>query len=132
MLRPPTTVRVTRLLLLADSLLWLAFGVYTATGAHPSFGGTSAYRWAMAILALAAAALLAGFLIHLRNPTPTGYWMGTTLLALMVLASVLDQLGFADLVVVAALALPLVLLIRDRSWYLGLAASRARRHSTPP
>jgi hypothetical protein len=114
----PATVRVARILLLADSLLWLAFAAFTAAGAHPSFGPMSEYRWPVTLLALLVAVLLAGLSVHLGNPSPLGYWLGVGGLGAMILASLFDQFGLADLVFVAATALPLVLLIKDRAWYL--------------
>jgi hypothetical protein len=114
----PTTLRLARILVSVDSLLWLAFAAFTAMGAHPSFGPISGYRWPVALLALLVAALLGGLSVHLRNPTPLGYWLGVGLLAAMILASFFDQFGLADLIFVAAMALPLLLLVKDRDWYL--------------
>jgi len=114
----PRTVWLARILLFADSLLWLAFAAFTALGAHPSFGPDSGYRWPVTLLALLLAALLCGLSAHLRNPVPLGYWLAVCLLAAMILTSLFDQFGLADLVFVTATALPLILLLKDRAWYL--------------
>jgi hypothetical protein len=114
----PRTVWLARILLFANSLLWLAFAGFTALGAHPSFGPDSGYRWPVALMTLLLAALLCGLAVHLRNPAPLGYWLAVGLLAAMILTSLFDQFGFADSVFVAATALPLLLLLKDRAWYL--------------
>jgi hypothetical protein len=46
----------------------------------------------------------------------------------MILASLFDQFGLADLIFVAAIALPLLLLVKDRAWYLhpGVTTERER------
>jgi len=113
----PSTVPLARILLLADSLLWLAFATMTAVGAHPSFGPMTGHRWPVTLLALLVAGLLGGLAVHLRKPTPLGYWLGIGFLASMILASLFDQFGFADLIFVSSVALPLLLLVRDRTWY---------------
>jgi len=122
----PSTVPLARFLLAVDSLLWLAFAAFTGMGAHPSFGPMSGYRWPVTLLALLVAALLGGLSVHFRNPTPLGYWLGIGFLAAMILASLLDQFGLADLLFVAALALPLLLLFKDRAWYLRRGTSGER------
>jgi hypothetical protein len=40
------------------------------------------------------------------------------LLLLLALATIVDEVGMVDLAVLAVILLPLVLLIRDRRWYL--------------
>jgi len=124
----PSTVRLTRIVLLVDSLLWLAFAVFTGVGAHPSFGPMSEYMWPVTLLALLATALLGGLSVHLGNPSPLGYWLAVGFLAAMILASLFDQFGLADLIFVTAIALPLLLLVKDRAWYLhpGVTTERER------
>jgi hypothetical protein len=117
----PFTVRLARILLLADALLWVAFAGYTAAGEHPSFGPTSGYQWPVTLLAILVAAVLGGLTLYLGKPSPLGFWLTVGFLAAMILASVFDQFGLADLVFVTTIALPLVLLLKDREWYLRAA-----------
>ena len=42
----------------------------------------------------------------------------------MILASVFDEFGLADLAFAAAMGLPLLLLVRARAWYLRSEAER--------
>jgi hypothetical protein len=72
----------------------------------------------MTLLALLVAVLLGGLALQLGKPSPLGFWLTVGFLAAMILASLFDQFGLADLVFVAAIALPLVLLLKDRAWYL--------------
>jgi uncharacterized membrane protein len=126
MTNDPIPVRFARVLLVVDALLWLAFAGLTAAGAHPSYGGMSIYRWPVTFLALVIAALLGGLSAYLGKPSPTGYWLTIGFLAAMIVASLFDQFGLADLVFVVLTALPLVLLVMSRAWYLHPVITRKR------
>jgi lysylphosphatidylglycerol synthetase-like protein (DUF2156 family) len=122
----PSTVRLTRLLIVLDAVLWLAFGLTTAIGAHPSYKEPGVLRWAMATIALFAAGVLAGLAIFLMKRSRLAYWLAVASLAAMALAGLLDELGLADLVFLVATILPLALLLKDRVWYLEEAPDRER------
>ena len=118
MTRAPSTVRYTRFLILINALFWLAFGVTTAVGAHPSYREASALRWAMAIMALLAAGILGALADLLHRRSRLAYWPAVASLAAITLAALLDDLGLADIVFVVLTLLPLTLLLKDRTWYL--------------
>jgi hypothetical protein len=119
----PFTVRLARILVLVDALLWLAFAAYTTAGAHPSFGPGSGYQWPVTLLALLGAGVLGALALHLGKPSPLVFWLTVGFLAAMIVSSVFDQFGLADLVFVVAIASPLVLIVKDREWYLRAAAT---------
>jgi hypothetical protein len=118
MTTPPSTVRTTRLLVLLNALLWLLFGIITAAGVHPSFREAGLLRWAMAGSAFLAAIVLAALAEMLKRRPRIGCILTVALLAVMILASLLDDFGLADLLFVLITLLPLALLLKDRSWYL--------------
>ena len=118
MTTPPSTVRITRLLVLLNSLLWVLFGIITAAGAHPSYREAGLLRWAMAASAFLAAIILVALAGLLKRRSRFGYMLTVVLLAVMILASLLDDFGLADLLYVLVTLLPLALLLKDRSWYL--------------
>jgi hypothetical protein len=121
----PVTVLLTRVFLVLDSLLWLGFAVVTAAASHPSYGAAYGWRWPMAVMALLVAGALAGLAVWLGRRSRAAFWIAVVLLAAMILASVFDQFGLADLAFVVVTLIPLILLIRDRAWYLrapGVAA----------
>jgi hypothetical protein len=114
----PNSVTSTRLLIAALALLWLAFGVTVAVGAHPSYGEAGILRWSMAGGALMASASLAVLAGQLRPHRPLTFWLAVALLASITVAGLFDQLGLADFVFLLITVVPLALLIRDRNWYL--------------
>jgi hypothetical protein len=116
--RSPATVRAALLLLALDSLLWFAFGVVAAAGGIASIADPPALRWGMAGLALASAAALAGLAILLSRRVRPAFYLAVILLALIAVLSVTDQIGVLDLVALAISVIPLVLLLKDRAWYL--------------
>jgi len=118
MTTPPSTVRTARLLVLLNALIWLLFGVITAAGAHPSFREAGLLRWAMAASAFIAAIILVTLAGLLRRRPRIGYRLTVALLAVMILASFLDEFGLSDLIFVLVTLLPLALLLKDRAWYV--------------
>jgi len=114
----PSTVPTTRLLVLLNAVLWLLFGIITAAGVHPSFREPSLLRWAMAASAFLAASTLVAFAGLLKRRSRFGYLLTVVLLAVMILASLFDDFGLADLLFVLVSLLPLALLLKDRSWYV--------------
>jgi len=118
MTNPPSTVRTTRLLVLLNALLWFLFGIIAAAGIHPSFREAGLLRSAMAGSALVAAIILVAFAGQLKRRSRFGYILTVALLAVMILASLLDDFGLADLLFVLVTLVPLVLLLKDRAWYV--------------
>jgi hypothetical protein len=117
----PFSVGATRLLVLLNALVWLSFGVLTSVGAHPSYGEPGLLRWAMAGFSLIAACILTAGASLLRRGNRSGYWIMVALLALLMVATLLDEFGLADLTYLVMVALPLALLIKDRGWYTSRA-----------
>jgi hypothetical protein len=118
MTKPPSSTIATRILLAVLAVLWFAFGIMVAVDAHPSYRGGSLLMSAMATLSFAAALLLAFLATQITRRGRLGYWLAVTLLASMALVGLLDELGLADLVFLVLTLLPLILLLKDRRWYL--------------
>jgi lysylphosphatidylglycerol synthetase-like protein (DUF2156 family) len=116
--RFPATVRATLLLLALDAVMWFAFGVAAATGAIASFADMPAFRWVMAGLAWASAAALAGLAILLGRRIRVAFYLAVILLAIIGVLSITDQIGWVDVASLAVSVIPLVLLLKDRAWYL--------------
>jgi hypothetical protein len=121
MRRAPASVRVALALLALDALLWFAFGAATAYGAIVSIAQPPLLRWGMASLAWASAASLAGLALMLNRRSRPAFFAAVLLLSIIVVLSFTDQVGLVDLVALAVSAAPLVMLLKDRAWYLRLA-----------
>jgi hypothetical protein len=118
MTKPPVSVAAALLLLLLNALVWLAFAVLVAAGAHPSIPHTDLVKWTMAVLAFLNAVVLMGLCGLLRRGNHVAYYLTLGLLVVLSLLTVADQFGISDLIVLILLGVPLVLLVKDRAWYL--------------
>jgi hypothetical protein len=116
--RSPVTVRVALLLLALDALMWFTFGAVAAAGGISSIADLPALRWVMAALAWASAIALAGLAILLSKRIPFAFYLLVILLAVIAVLSITDQIGWVDLASLAISVAPLVLLLKDRAWYL--------------
>jgi amino acid permease len=80
-------------------------------------------------MALLVAAALVGLAVWLGRRSRAAFSFAVVLLAAMILASIFDQFGLADLAFVIATLIPLILLIRDRAWYLRLPGVNAEQRA---
>ena len=117
----PPAVRAALLLLALDALMWFSFGVVVAAGGITSIA-VPAVRWMMAGLAWASAAALAVLAILLSRRVRAAFYLAIVLLAIIAVLSITDQVGWIDLAALAVSMIPLVLLVKDRTWYLRQAA----------
>ncbi len=117
MKRFPPAVRAALLLLALDALMWSSFGVVVAAGGITSIA-VPAVRWMMATLAWASAAALAVLAILLSRRVRVAFYLAIVLLAIIAVLSITDQVGWIDLAALAVSVIPLLLLLKDRAWYL--------------
>lgn len=115
--RPPT-VRLTRVLVYLNALAWFLFGLIVALGIHPAMPSDPVARWGVAILAFGCAVCLVGLGWLLSRRSKAVFWSTVAILVVLSLATSLDEVGLADLLALAIIMSPLILLIKDRNWYL--------------
>jgi hypothetical protein len=115
----PASVNVTTLFILLDALLWLAFAILTSLGVIGSITELGSMRWLMAFLALVSAAGLGALAHLLRKGNRLAFYLAVVLLTIIAVLSVTDQVGLLDLLALLINLIPLVLLLKDRAWYLG-------------
>jgi uncharacterized membrane protein len=113
-----STISSALLLLRINALLWLAFAVLTACGAHPAIPNSPLIRWGLASMALAGALALLILERFLRRRSRVAFYVTLTLLAVVALLLLADQFGLPDLVVLILTAAPFVLLIIGRAEFL--------------
>jgi len=114
----PPSVRFALLLLTLDAVLWFTFGVVAACGGIASINHPPDLRWVMAGLAWVGAIALAGIDLLLSRRSRPAFFVAISLLTIIAVLSITDQIGIADLVALAVSAAPLGLLLKDRAWYL--------------
>jgi lysylphosphatidylglycerol synthetase-like protein (DUF2156 family) len=118
MARRPPSVSVTLIFFILNALIWLALGLIIAAGIHPALPDDPTIKWVMMLLSLGIAAILLGLFFFLRRPVRFAWPVALGFLVVTCLAGVFDDFGWVDLLVLLVNLVPIVLLIKDRAWYL--------------
>jgi len=116
--RQPWTVRITFVSFLVIAALWLLFSLFVVLGGNVSYFHIGAFRWIMAGLTFLASILLAALGYLLRRRFKPAWYFSVLLLAAMILAGFMDELGLIDYAFIVLVMIPLALLIKDRKWFL--------------
>ena len=114
----PLSVSVASIFILLNALVWLAFGVIIAANAHPALPNLPLLKGVMAFLSFATAGILLGVFIFLGKRSRIAYFIALGLFVATSLLTIFDQFGLADIVILAINIVPIILLIKDRAWYL--------------
>lgn len=114
----PKTVKVTLVFVLINALVWLVFGLIILLGLHPALPEDVLYKWGMGAVSLVAAGVLLGLFFLLKNRVGWGWYAAVAALAVSLVLSIFDDVGWIDVAMMGVILIPLVLIIRDRKWYL--------------
>lgn len=115
---PPGTVIAALILISLNAVFWLGFAVIAAFGGIPGFEGTGIEKWLLVGLALGTALCLALLAIFLGKRNRFAYISGVVLLGGILILSLTDQVEIWDILAMASILAALVLLLKDRKWYL--------------
>jgi len=118
MVNRPLSVTVSLIFIFLNSLVWLAFGVIIAANAHPALPSLPLVRGAMAFLSFGTALIFLGAFIFLMKQIRIAYFIALGLLVVTSLLTIFDQFGLVDLIFLIINVVPVILLIKDRAWYL--------------
>lgn len=114
----PLSVTVTLILILLAASIWLALGLIIAGNRHPALPDILWIKSVLAVGSLAAGAALLGLSFFLSKRNRSAYFAARVLLAVTCLLILFDDVGWTDVAVLFINVAPLVLLIKDRDWYL--------------
>ncbi len=114
----PLSVSTNLIFILLNALVWLALGMIIALHAHPALPDDPIIQGAMALLSFCAAGILLGLFISLRRRIRIAWFASLGFLAVTSILTIFDDFGWSDLVVLAVNLVPIILLIKDRAWYL--------------
>jgi hypothetical protein len=114
----PRSVTVTYGFIILNISIWFALGIIIALNLHPAMPDQPLVKGIMAILSFAAAGTLLGIFIFLRKHNRPSYYLALAFFCVSSLLTIFDDVGLVDLVALAFSIIPLILLIKDRGWYL--------------
>ena len=115
---PPKTVLTTLLLILLIAAFWLVFALVAAFGGIRAFTAPEIFRWVMAALALGCSTALVITAFFLKKRNRLAFYFGLVLLTGIAVLSIADQVGWLDIFSLLISLVPLVLMLKDRRWYL--------------
>ncbi len=114
----PNTVKITLVLLGIVAVIWIVFGIAVVARLHPAFPVEPFFRWGIGSIAILAGLVMARLAVLLWKRKKFAWWLVLIGMSLFAMATFLDQIGWVDLLVLAITVVPIVLLIRDRQWFL--------------
>jgi hypothetical protein len=114
----PLSVSVSLIFILLNALFWLAFGAIIAADVHPALPTQPLPKGVMAFLSFSIAGILVGVFIFFGKHNRIAYFITLGLFIATSLLTIFDQLGLSDLLIPVINMVPIVLLIKDRAWYL--------------
>ena len=104
--------------MLALGATWVCIGLIIATKTHPAMHISAPWNLLMAGLFIATGLLASGLALLLGRRSRLGFYASIGFLAASVVAVVFDQVGWVDLMFVAANVILFILLLNARLWYL--------------
>jgi lysylphosphatidylglycerol synthetase-like protein (DUF2156 family) len=114
----PLTVTITLVIILINAFFWLALGIIIAVDALPGLPDLPQMKWILAILSIAIAVILLGLTFFLFKRSRTSYFLTLVFFGITSILTIFDDVGLADIVFLLISLIPILLLIKDRSWYL--------------
>jgi lysylphosphatidylglycerol synthetase-like protein (DUF2156 family) len=112
------SISIARGFILLNAIIWLAFSIIVATGMHPALPDSVFYKWFLAISAFVSAAFLLLLNFLLKNQSKIAFFLTSTFLFFIALLTIMDDLGWIDLLVLVVTLIPVVILIKERKWFL--------------
>lgn len=115
----PSTIKVALVFILVNALVWLLFSVIIAANLHPAMPAQPLIRWGIAGASLVAGLVLILLTFQLSKQTRIAWYLAVIAFFALVVLTIADEVGWVDISYIIIALIPLVLLIRDRKWYLG-------------
>jgi chromate transport protein ChrA len=114
----PLSAKITLLFILVNCLTWLILGVLIISNAHPALPDQPVIMGIMAALSFAAAGILYILFLLIYRRNRFGYYLTLAALTITALLTFFDDFGLSDLIVLMVILIPVVLMVKDRTWYL--------------
>jgi|WetSurMetagenome_2_1015567.scaffolds.fasta_scaffold37127_5 lysylphosphatidylglycerol synthetase-like protein (DUF2156 family) len=121
----PISFSLALIFIMLSMLIWLALGVIIALHAHPALPDNPILQGGMAVLSFCAAGLLLVLFIFLRKRYRIAWFAALGFLAITSLLTIFDDFGWTDLVVLVINIVPMLLLLKDRAWFMQVGSKAA-------
>lgn len=114
----PVVVKIALIFILLNALIFFVIGVMIAFGWHAGIPDDAALKTLM-MLGMFGGAIIFGLLyLLLVKRRRLAYFVALVALAVVMMLTLFDQIGWADLVMLLITFIPFALLILGRKWFL--------------
>lgn len=115
---PPKTVLITVAFFVLNAVFWFAYTLIILFFGDQLSHVPLVIQWLMLLMALGCSIVLAGLAILLKRRNRLAFYAGVLLLTVIAVFSITDEFGLPDLFSLLISLIPLVLILKDRTWYL--------------
>lgn len=120
--KTPPIFTAALIFILLNAGIWLAFGIYTAVGAHPSYAGNNPLRWIFSAGTIFVGIGIIGLTLLLPKRSHLGFYVAVVTSFGFAMVIIFDQIGPVDIAVMIVGLIPAVLLLLSRRWYFSQPA----------
>ena len=114
----PLTVTINLLIILINGLIWFILGIIIAIDVHPALPISTSMRIGMAIISILIAIVLGGLTFFIYRHNKMAYYLTLAFFIFLSFLTIFDDFGITDLVVLLLGIIPIILLLKDRGWYM--------------
>jgi hypothetical protein len=115
----PLSVAVALAFVILNLLVWLGLGILVAVNAHPALPDSPLVRGVMSAGSFViAGVILVLMILLLYRHSRAAYHLTIAFFVFTSLLNFFDDFGLVDLVALVINILPVILLLKDRTWYL--------------
>ena len=99
-------------------LFWLVLGVIIAINRHPSLPVPSQMKAILAGMSIGMAVILSILFFFILRRSHRAYYLSLVFFAMTAFLTIIDEVGYSDIIILILNVLPIILLVTDRKWYL--------------
>jgi len=114
----PVIVKIALIFILLNALIFFVLGVLIAGGWHSGIPEDAALKWIMMLGMFGGAIVLALLYLLLAKRRRLAFFIALVALALIMMLTIFDQVGWIDLLMLLITFIPFALLILGRKWFL--------------
>jgi hypothetical protein len=112
------SITLARIFIILNALIWLALGIIIALNVHPALPVPTTMKAIIAIISIAMAGILILLFFFLQKGNRMAYYLTIAFFGFVSILTIFDEVGLSDVFILVLNLIPIVLLIKDRTWYL--------------
>ena len=118
MTKRPLTVTINLVVILLNALIWLVLGIIIALDAQPGLPDLPEMKGILAFLSIIIAAILLVLTFFLFKHGRTAFYLILLFFISTAFLNIFDDVGLSDVIFIVISLIPVIMLIKDRVWYL--------------